>query len=226
VGVLYAQQSAHADGERRRVAGGPAARRRRRPKSLIVLGEDPDPNPIVTGSLPGVSARARAYAGGWDVFRWGEADRQGGPQETGLRSAFHPHSGVWIETPDETRKFFSLADSIWWAYVSTRAIAVSVEGTRFGVAGTCRPAMACAPQGLCPAWRRASEQGWDYDRSIAEGVFCELGQGDVDFPSVLAVLNDVGYDGWIVVEQDILPGMGSPRQSAAKSRGYLAGLGL
>ena len=62
--------------------------------------------------------------------------------------------------------------------------------------------------------------------STAHGVFCELGRGCVDFPGVLAALTETGYDGWIVVEQDILPGMGNPRESARRNREYLRGIGL
>jgi inosose dehydratase len=57
-------------------------------------------------------------------------------------------------------------------------------------------------------------------------VFCELGRGSVDFPGVLAALEEIGYDGWIVVEQDVLPGMGTPRESARRNRDYLRTIGI
>jgi inosose dehydratase len=53
-----------------------------------------------------------------------------------------------------------------------------------------------------------------------------LGKGAVDFPALLAALHQRGYDGWIVVEQDVLPSMGSPLESARRNRGYLSTLGL
>src|SRR3954453_20752812 len=34
------------------------------------------------------------------------------------------------------------------------------------------------------------------------GLFCALGQGDVDLPGFCAALAERGYDGWLVVEQD------------------------
>jgi inosose dehydratase len=34
------------------------------------------------------------------------------------------------------------------------------------------------------------------------------------------------YNGWIVIEQDVLPGMGSPKDSARRNREYLKSLGL
>jgi inosose dehydratase len=43
---------------------------------------------------------------------------------------------------------------------------------------------------------------------------------------VLAELQAMNYGGWIVVEQDVLPGMGSPKESAARNRAYLRSIGL
>jgi inosose dehydratase len=68
--------------------------------------------------------------------------------------------------------------------------------------------------------------GWDAIESVAHGVFCELGRGAVDFPGVIQVLKDIGYDGWIVVEQDVLPGMGTPKESAQRNRDYIHSIGL
>ena len=61
---------------------------------------------------------------------------------------------------------------------------------------------------------------------MRNGIFCELGKGNVDFGAVIQELEKAGYDGWGVVEQDVLPGMGSPKESAARNRAYLRGLGL
>jgi inosose dehydratase len=48
----------------------------------------------------------------------------------------------------------------------------------------------------------------------------------VDFPAVVQWLRSSGYRGWITVEQDVLPGMGTPRESAQRNREYLRTLGL
>jgi len=36
----------------------------------------------------------------------------------------------------------------------------------------------------------------------------------------------LGYNGWGVVEQDVLPGMGTPLESARRNRQYLKSIGL
>jgi inosose dehydratase len=69
-------------------------------------------------------------------------------------------------------------------------------------------------------------EAWDYFKSVRMGIFCELGQGAVDFPALKAILNELGYDGWIVVEQDVLPGMGTPKDSAQRNRDYLGSIGF
>jgi len=73
---------------------------------------------------------------------------------------------------------------------------------------------------------RSRLEGWDYFKSVEQGVFCELGKGAVDFPAVKAELERQGFAGWIVVEQDVLPGMGSPFESALRNREYLKSIGF
>jgi inosose dehydratase len=72
----------------------------------------------------------------------------------------------------------------------------------------------------------ARQNQWDYFASVRNGIFCELGKGNVDFAAVIRELERAGYDGWGVVEQDVLPGMGAPKESAARNREYLRSLGL
>jgi inosose dehydratase len=73
---------------------------------------------------------------------------------------------------------------------------------------------------------RSRNEGWDYFKSVGNGVFCELGKGAVDFPSIVKELTLQGYSGWIVVEQDVLPGMGNPKVCAQRNRDYIKSLGL
>ena len=66
----------------------------------------------------------------------------------------------------------------------------------------------------------------NYFEAVQNGVFCELGKGEVNFKEMLSDLNAQGYQGWIVVEQDVLPGMGTPFETAQRNRKYLETLGL
>jgi inosose dehydratase len=60
-------------------------------------------------------------------------------------------------------------------------------------------------------------------------AFCALGDGDIDIEGVLASLADIGYSGWLVVEQDVLPDPANPDEPAEdqrRNREYLRGHGL
>ena len=65
----------------------------------------------------------------------------------------------------------------------------------------------------------------DYFDGVTSNVFPELGQGSVDFSAFCKVLAEVDYNGWGVVEQDILPGSDiDPLASARRNREYLEGV--
>jgi inosose dehydratase len=60
-------------------------------------------------------------------------------------------------------------------------------------------------------------------------AFCALGDGDIDVDGVLTALADIGYSGWLVVEQDVLPDPDDPEQPAIdqrRNREYLRAHGL
>ncbi|MEM7462439.1 MAG: TIM barrel protein [Pseudomonadota bacterium] len=71
----------------------------------------------------------------------------------------------------------------------------------------------------------ANQTGF-YD-ACAQGIFCNLGDGDVDFPAVRQLLLDAGFDGWCTVEQDCDPqGDTLPMADAKANRAYLESIGF
>ncbi len=67
----------------------------------------------------------------------------------------------------------------------------------------------------------------DFYTACGQGIFCNLGKGDVDFPAVRQRLVDAGFDGWCTVEQDCDPSMpGTPLEDARANREYLQSIGF
>ncbi len=65
-----------------------------------------------------------------------------------------------------------------------------------------------------------------YD-ACGQGIFCNLGQGDVDFPAVRHLLLDAGFEGWCTVEQDCDPTMDvRPIDDAVANATYLKSIGF
>ncbi len=67
----------------------------------------------------------------------------------------------------------------------------------------------------------------DFYRACGQGIFCNLGKGDVDFPAVRQRLLDAGFQGWCTVEQDCDPSQpGTPLEDARANREYLQSIGF
>ncbi|WP_400088136.1 sugar phosphate isomerase/epimerase family protein [Yoonia sp. R78084] len=67
----------------------------------------------------------------------------------------------------------------------------------------------------------------DFYTACGQGIFCNLGQGDVDFPAVRQILLDAGFEGWCTVEQDCDPALpGTPLEDAESNRKYLESIGF
>lgn len=65
-----------------------------------------------------------------------------------------------------------------------------------------------------------------YD-ACGQRIFCNLGEGDVDFPSVRKVLLDNGFEGWCTVEQDCDPTLDPDTLwDARTNREYLESIGF
>lgn len=65
-----------------------------------------------------------------------------------------------------------------------------------------------------------------YD-ACGQGIFCNLGDGDVDFKAVRQTLLDAGFEGWCTVEQDCDPTLDpDPVGDARKNREYLESIGF
>ncbi|MEO1701351.1 MAG: TIM barrel protein [Pseudomonadota bacterium] len=66
-----------------------------------------------------------------------------------------------------------------------------------------------------------------YD-ACGQGIFCNLGDGDVEFSAVRQVLLDAGFEGWCTVEQDCDPTLEGtdPVGDAKLNREYLRSIGF
>jgi inosose dehydratase len=200
---------------------------------FLVLADDNGTNPIRTQNAGRITPNMGLDDDEWRIFaRGAERMARAVRAETGLRTVFHPHCAGYVETPDEIARLLDLTDpellglvfdTGHFTYGAGTAKITAQEGLQqfrdriwYVHFKDCAPAVAAQARG----------EGWDYFRAVEHGVFCELGQGVVNFPAALEWLRENNYRGYITVEQDVLPGMGSPKASAQRNRAYLERIGL
>lgn len=196
---------------------------------FIVLADDNGTDPVRVKNAGRIQRDHQMSDAQWTHFTKGaEQLARAVLNETNVKTVFHHHGAGFIETPDEIERFLA----------STNPLLV----------GLCFDTGHYAFGGGDPVegfkkhrdriWHvhfkdfdsyvaeQARQKGWDYFEAIRQGVFCELGKGNIDFAMLTAELEQSAYQGWVVVEQDVLPGMGTPLESAERNRDYLRTLGL
>jgi len=199
------------------------------PDSFIVLADENGSVKERTQNAGRIDKSMGLTADEWKVFGEGANYVAGQVMEkTGLRTVFHHHCAGYVETPEEVDNLMAFTDPALVGLVLDMGHYMFGGGDPLEALKKhrsriwhihfkdCHPAIAS----------KSGKEGWDYFKSVASGVFCELGKGAVDFPSIVKELTEHNYSGWIVVEQDVLPGMGKPRECAAKNREYIRKLGL
>jgi inosose dehydratase len=209
-------------------------------RPFLVLADNNGADPVRTKNAGRVTPAMRLTDAEWWVFAGGaELVARAVYDETGLRTVFHHHCAGYVETPDEIGRLLDLTDPAvlglvfdtgHYAFAAGDCAAVPAGLARFADRIWYIHFKDCQPE--IAAQSRA--EGWDYFESLRHGVFCELGQGGVDFPAVAAWLEtrpdpSTGSGHrltWGIVEQDVLPGMGQPKECAARNRAYLRSIGL
>jgi len=199
------------------------------PPPYLVLADNNGTVPKRTQGAGRITAGESLSPAEWKIFASGaEAVARAVLAETGLKTVFHHHCAGYVETHDEIAMLLELTDPLTlglvfdtghYTYGSGGADAVEAldqfrERIWYVHLKDCHPDIAA----------QARAQKWDYFEALRQGVFCELGKGTVDFPRLLRRLAEWNYQGYMLVEQDVLPGMGSPRESARRNRNYLASI--
>ena len=49
------------------------------------------------------------------------------------------------------------------------------------------------------------QEKWSFAKAVTENIMIEPGKGSIDFTKLYEVMEKKGYDGWVVVEQDLFP---------------------
>jgi len=198
----------------------------REPAPFLVLADDNGTVPERTRNAGRIGPSMSLSATEWKIFADGAVSIARAVHDAaGLRTAFHHHCAGYVETPEEIARLLELTDPQIIGLVFDTGHYVFGSGDYDVITGLerfkdriwyvhlkdCRQDIA----------RKSREDGWDYFQSLQHGIFCELGQGCVDFRKTLRWLKDARYEDYVLVEQDMLPGMGAPKESAVRNREYL-----
>jgi inosose dehydratase len=170
------------------------------PEARPVFGDGGSPERVAN---PGAGGPSLDDAG-WSRWRDGIARAAASARERGFEPTLHPHTSTFCESRREIERALELTD-----------VGLLVDTGHYLLGGT-------DPIQALRDWRDRVDyvhikdvrlnvvrevvaeradvlEGW------SRGMFSELGAGDVDLDAFFHGLREIGYDGWIVVEQDRIP---------------------
>jgi inosose dehydratase len=153
-------------------------------------------------------------------------------REHGLEPVLHPHAATYVETADEIARVMDRIDP------SLVGLCLDTGHFRFGGAD---PAKSVADYRdlvrhvhikdcKVSVIDEVDRLGEGLPEALKRGVFCPLGEGDADIPAAVAALKEIGYAGWLVVEQDQALGPDDTIETLVAGQRfnleYLRGLGI
>ncbi len=198
------------------------------PAPFLVLADDNGTDPIRTRIAGRVTPADGLTPAEWKTFACGaDLIAKAVFEETGLRTVIHHHCAGYVETPTEIATLLELTSP------ERLGLVFDTGHYYYGTGSEDVDLVAALNRFKDRIWyihlkdiepeiaRRSRAEEWDYFTSLRHGVFCELGKGRVDFPALVKWLSAQDYKGYALVEQDVLPGMGTPKESAQRNREYV-----
>lgn len=145
-------------------------------------------------------------------------------EEYGMKCAAHPHVGGYLETTFEIDALLERTNPAWVGLCFDMAHVAYGGGDPIAVLDKWRDRTWYMHIKECDGRVRQQviDRAGDYFDGVQAGVFPALGNGTIDWQGIRRILEEINYQGWGTVEQDILPGMGiDPLVSAKANRAFL-----
>jgi inosose dehydratase len=164
----------------------------------------------------------------WKALLEGLDQARAAAARHGLQVALHPHYGTAVERWDHVERVVGSSD-----------VALCIDTGHLLVGGTDPVEVVRAANGRvahvhfkdvdAALARRVQNGEIGYREAVVRGLYRPLGDGDVNVAAIVKLLEVAGYEGWYVLEQDVVlerepPAGDGPAASAARSVNYLTGI--
>ena len=145
-------------------------------------------------------------------------------KSNGIRACFHHHMGTCVQTLEETERMLNNTsddlllcyDTGHWTFSEVDPMAILNEfPNRIGHVHLKNMRRAICDQAI--------KESWSFLKSVRNGAFTVPGdpEGCVDFEPVLRKLDEIGYEGWIMVEAEQDPAKANPFKYAKMAYEYI-----
>ncbi len=159
----------------------------------------------------------------WELIAKGFNEMGRLAKEKGMYFTVHHHMGTGVQTEAEIDKLMEITDpDLVYLLFDTGHLSFSGED----VLGVLKKYVHRTKHVHLKSIRKdviedAKNKGYSFLDSVRAGSFTVPGDGDFDFTPVFDILDEAGYEGWVVVEAEQDPAKANPYEYAVLARNYI-----
>ena len=144
-------------------------------------------------------------------------------KDKGMTLTFHHHMGTVVQTEEEIDKFMELTDPelVFLLFDSGHLSFAGINPENVLEKYVNRVKHVHLKDIRKEMVEKSRAERWSFLKGVREGVFTVPGDGDVDFAPIFSILEEAGYEGWVVVEAEQDPAKANPLEYAIKARKYI-----
>lgn len=145
-------------------------------------------------------------------------------KDKGMTLTFHHHMGTVVQTEEEIDRFMEMVDPelVFLLFDSGHLSFAGIDPEKVLKKYVNRVKHVHLKDIRREMVEKSRNERWSFLKGVREGVFTVPGDGDVDFAPIFRILEEAGYDGWVVVEAEQDPAKANPLEYAKKARVYIA----
>lgn len=145
-------------------------------------------------------------------------------KDKGMTLTFHHHMGTVVQTEEEIDRFMETVDPelVFLLFDSGHLSFAGIDPEKVLKRYVNRVKHVHLKDIREEMVKKSKNERWSFLKGVREGVFTVPGDGDVDFAPIFRILEDAGYEGWVVVEAEQDPAKANPLEYAKKARAYIA----
>lgn len=142
--------------------------------------------------------------------------------EWGVKVALHPHVAGHLESEREVRRMLDV--------MSDLPVSICLDTGHLLIGGADPIELFAQEAGrvshlhakdVDQTYLRRLQQGEiTYDEAVAQGIYCDLGHGMVNWTGYAKIATSSGFSGWVVAEQDCALSPGDRRPYESNERNY------
>ena len=159
----------------------------------------------------------------WELIAKGFNEMGRLAKEKGMYFTVHHHMGTGVQTEAEIDKLMEITDpDLVYLLFDTGHLSFSGED----VLGVLKKYVHRTKHVHLKSIRKdviedAKVKGYSFLDSVRAGSVTVPGDGDFDFTPVFDILDEAGYEGWVVVEAEQDPAVANPYEYAVLARNYI-----